>query len=169
MDNNQLDDLVRESDSIIKLLFAIMNEEEDIDAYYDKTPEEMVDIIKLVDARYPEKQEASYDPLYTKFGQILLNGYNTFGIDFLKLLAKRTDEVPRYCYKGMIDIYNNSLIANEELSVLLKKFVDDISENKLDEALNLAKEIKNGYKDELTDKEFVEEEQKNSYNILEES
>ena len=88
MHEEQLDNLVRNTDSVIKLLFAIMNEEEDIDAYYDKTPEEMSDIIRLVDARFPEKLEASYDPLYTKFGQILLNGYNTFGLDFLKLLAR---------------------------------------------------------------------------------
>ena len=73
MENEQIDTLVRNTDSVIKLLFAIMNEEEDIDAYYDKTPEEMSSIIELVDARFPEKQEASYDPLYTKFGQILLN------------------------------------------------------------------------------------------------
>ena len=88
--------------------FAIMNEEDDIDSYYDKTPEEMSNIIKLVDSRYPEKTEASYDPVYTKFGQVLLNGYNTFGIDFLKLLARRTDETPRLCYKGLLDIYTNS-------------------------------------------------------------
>ena len=142
MENEQLDTLVKNTDSVIKLLFAIMNEEEDIDAYYDKTPEEMSDIIKLVDARYPEKYEASYDPLYTKFGQILLNGYNTFGIEFLKLLAKRTDEVPRYCYKGMIVIYNNALISNEELAVLVKKFVDDLSNGKVEEATTLAKSIK---------------------------
>ena len=143
-----------------------MNEEDDIDAYYEKTPEEMSDIIKLVDARFPEKQEASYDPLYTKFGQILLNGYNTFGIDFLKLLAKRTDEVPRYCYKGMIDIYNNSLIANEELAVLVKKFIDDLSSNNIDDAINLAKNIKDGLKEELTDEEFIKNASKNEEEII---
>ena len=151
----QLDNLVRNTDSVIKLLFAIMNEEEDIDAYYDKTPEEMSDIIRLVDARFPEKLEASYDPLYTKFGQILLNGYNTFGLDFLKLLARRSDEVPRYCYKGLIDIYNNSLIANEELAVLVKKFVDDLSSGNIDNAIDLAKNIKDGLKEELTDEEIL--------------
>lgn len=156
MSDEQLDNLVRNTDSVIKLLFAIMNEEEDIDAYYDKTPEEMSDIIKLVDSRFPEKQMASYDPLYTKFGQILLNGYNTFGIDFLKLLARRTDEVPRYCYKGLIDIYNNSLIANEELTVLVKKFVDDLSSGNTDAAIKLATEIKNNLQEDLSDEEYVE-------------
>lgn len=165
MKEEQLDTLVRNTDSVIKLLFAIMNEEDDIDAYYDKTPEEMSDIIKLVDARYPEKQVASYDPLYTKFGQILLNGYNTFGIDFLKLLSKRTDEVPRFCYKGMIDIYNNSLLANEEITVLLKKFVDDLSEGKVDEAIKLATDIKTNLSEELSDEEFIE---KNKENAVEE-
>ena len=162
----QLDSLVRNTDSVIKLLFAIMNEEEDIDAYYDKTPEEMSDIIRLVDARFPEKLEASYDPLYTKFGQILLNGYNTFGIDFLKLLARRNDEVPRYCYKGLIDIYNNSLIANEELAVLVKKFVDDLSSGNIDNAIDLAKNIKDGLKEELTDEEFIKKETENKEEII---
>lgn len=155
MNEEQLDSLVRNTDSVIKLLFAIMNEEEDIDAYYDKTPEEMSSIIKLVDARYPEKQVASYDPLFTKFGQILLNGYNTYGIDFLKLLSRRNDETPRLCYKGLIDIYNNSLIANEELAALLKKLIDDLTSNKVDEAINLANSIKNNLSEELTDEEFV--------------
>ena len=165
MHEEQLDNLVRNTDSVIKLLFAIMNEEEDIDAYYDKTPEEMSDIIRLVDARFPEKQEASYDPLYTKFGQILLNGYNTFGIDFLKLLARRTDEVPRYCYKGMIDIYNNSLIANEELTAILKKLIDDLSEGNTEAAIKLAKDIKNGYAEDLSDEEFVKQEVENKEEI----
>lgn len=166
MHEEQLDNLVRNTDSVIKLLFAIMNEEEDIDAYYDKTPEEMSDIIRLVDARFPEKQEASYDPLYTKFGQILLNGYNTFGIDFLKLLARRTDEVPRYCYKGMIDIYNNSLIANEELTAILKKLIDDLSEGNTEAAIKLAKDIKNGYAEDLSDEEFVKQEAENREEII---
>jgi hypothetical protein len=166
MQEEQLDNLVRNADSIVKLLFAIMNEEEDIDAYYDKTPEEMADIIKLVDARFPEKKEASYDPLYTKFGQILLNGYNTFGIDFLKLLARRTDEVPRYCYKGLIDIYNNSLIANEELSVILNKFINDLSNNKVEEAISLAKDIKSVYAEDLTDEEFIKREEENKDEII---
>ena len=166
MHEEQLDNLVRNTDSVIKLLFAIMNEEEDIDAYYDKTPEEMSDIIRLVDARFPEKQEASYDPLYTKFGQILLNGYNTFGIDFLKLLARRTDEVPRYCYKGMIDIYNNSLIANEELTAILKKLIDDLSEGNTEAAIKLAKDIKNGYAEDLSDEELVKQEAENKEEII---
>jgi len=166
MHEEQLDNLVRTTDSVIKLLFAIMNEEEDIDAYYDKTPEEMSSIIELVDARFPEKQEASYDPLYTKFGQILLNGYNTFGIDFLKLLARRTDEVPRYCYKGMIDIYNNSLIANEELTAILKKLIDDLSEGNTEAAIKLAKDIKNGYAEDLSDEEFVKQEVENKEEII---
>ena len=166
MHKEQLDNLVRNTDSVIKLLFAIMNEEEDIDAYYDKTPEEMSSIIELVDARFPEKQEASYDPLYTKFGQILLNGYNTFGIDFLKLLARRTDEVPRYCYKGMIDIYNNSLIANEELTAILKKLIDDLSEGNTEAAIKLAKDIKNGYAEDLSDEEFVKQEVENKEEII---
>ena len=166
MHEEQLDNLVRNTDSVIKLLFAIMNEEEDIDAYYDKTPEEMSDIIRLVDARFPERQEASYDPLYTKFGQILLNGYNTFGIDFLKLLARRTDEVPRYCYKGMIDIYNNSLIANEELTAILKKLIDDLSEGNTEAAIKLAKDIKNGYAEDLSDEEFVKQEVENKEEII---
>ena len=155
MDDKQLDTMVISSDSVVKTLFAIMNEEDDIDAYYEKTPEEMTDIIKLVDARFPEKKEASYDPLYTKFGQVLLNGYNTFGIDFLKLLARRTDEVPRYCYKGLIDIYNNSLIANEELAALVRKFVLDLADEKTDEVIKFAKEIKEGLQENLTDEEYI--------------
>ena len=166
MHEEQLDNLVRNTDSVMKLLFAIMKEEEDIDAYYDKTREEMSSIIELVDARFPEKQEASYDPLYTKFGQILLNGYNTFGIDFLKLLARRTDEVPRYCYKGMIDIYNNSLIANEELTAILKKLIDDLSEGNTEAAIKLAKDIKNGYAEDLSDEEFVKQEVENKEEII---
>lgn len=155
METEKMDNLVRSADSVIKILFAIMNEEEDIDAYLDKTPEEMASIISLVAARYPEKQVASYDPLFTKFGQILLNGYNTFGIDFLKLLAGRNDMVPRLCYKGLIDIYNNSLIANEELTALLKKLVDDLSGDKVEEAVKLAKDIKSGLSEDLSDEEFL--------------
>jgi len=155
METEKMDNLVRSADSVIKILFAIMNEEEDIDAYLDKTPEEMASIISLVAARYPEKQVASYDPLFTKFGQILLNGYNTFGIDFLKLLASRNDMVPRLCYKGLIDIYNNSLIANEELTALLKKLVDDLSGDKVEEAVKLAKDIKSGLSEDLSDEEFL--------------
>lgn len=155
MDDKQLDTMVASSDSVVKTLFAIMNEEDDIDVYYDKTPEEMTDIIKLVDARFPEKKEASYDPLYTKFGQVLLNGYNTFGIDFLRLLARRTDEVPRYCYKGLIDIYNNALIANEELAVLVRKFVLDLADEKVDDAIKFAKEIKAGLQEDLSDEEYI--------------
>ena len=166
MEKEELDYLVGNADSVIKILFAIMNEEEDIDIYYDKTPEEMTDIIKLVDARFPEKMEASYDPLYTKFGQILLNGYNTFGIDFLKLLAKRTDEVPRWCYKGLIDIYNNSLIANEELTVLVKKFIDDLTNGNTDEAIKLAKDIKDELKEDLTDEEFIKNKEQEKDNFI---
>lgn len=166
MEKEQLDYIVSNTDSVIKILFAIMNEEDDIDAYYDKTPEEMSYIIELVDARFPEKKEASYDPLYTKFGQILLNGYNTFGIDFLKILSRRTDEAPRYCYKGMIDIYNNSLIANEELAVLVKKFVDDLSSGNVEEATKLAKDIKSGLKEDLTDEEYIKDIENNKEEII---
>lgn len=166
MDEKQLDNLVASSDSVVKTLFAIMNEEDDIDAYYDKTPEEMTDIIKLVDARFPEKKEASYDPLYTKFGQVLLNGYNTFGIDFLKLLARRTDEVPRYCYKGLIDIYNNSLIANEELAALVRKFVLDLADEKTEEVIKFAKEIKNGLQENMSDEEFINTQSETSEDFI---
>ena len=166
MEKEELDYLVGNADSVIKILFAIMNDEEDIDIYYDKTPEEMSDIIRLVDARFPEKMEASYDPLYTKFGQVLLNGYNTFGIDFLKLLAKRNDEVPRWCYKGLIDIYNNSLIANEELTVLVKKLIDDLVNGNTDEAINLAKNIKEELKEDLTDEEFIKNKEQEKEDII---
>lgn len=126
----------QEADSVIKIMFAIMNEEDDIDAYYDKTPQEMTDIIKLCSARYPEKKMASYDPLFTKFGQIFLNGYNTFGIDFIKLVLKRTDDVPNLCYKGLIDIYNNLLIENQQLALMAlpeeerKKVMESLAESK---------------------------------------
>ena len=66
----------------------------------------------------------------------------------------------------MIDIYNNSLIANEELAVLVKKFVDDLSSNNIDDAINLAKNIKDGLKEELTDEEFIKDASKNEEEII---
>ena len=145
MHEEQLDNLVRNTDSVIKLLFAIMNEEEDIDAYYDKTPEEMSSIIELVDARFPEKQEASYDPLYTKFGQILLNGYNTFGIDFFKQLTKRTDSTQSLCFKGLIDMYMNMLVQNQQLALSL------LSD---EEKIKIEKDLVNA--EDMTDEEFLD-------------
>lgn len=156
MEEGKLDDLVQKSSSVVKMLFAIMNEEEDIDIYGDKSPEEMTDIVKLVDARYPEKEMASYDPMYTLFGQVLLNGYNTFGLDFLRLLSKRNDSVPIFCYKGLMDIYTNSLISCEELSVLVKKFVTDLTEGKVEEATKLATDIMNNVHGDMSDEEFIE-------------
>ena len=69
----------------------------------------------------------------------------------------------------MIDIYNNSLIANEELTAIFKKFIDDLAEGKTDEAIKMAKDIKEGLKESLTDEEYVNEESKSSYNIMEEN
>ena len=104
------------STQVLKYLFAIMNEEEDIDAYYEKSPAEMSDVISLVSARFPEKRVASYDPAFTTFGQVCLNGYDTFGIDFIKALLKRTDEVPNLCIKGLLDIIKNLMVQNQELA-----------------------------------------------------
>ena len=66
----------------------------------------------------------------------------------------------------LIDIYNNSLIANEELAVLVKKFVDDLSSGNIDNAIDLAKNIKDGLKEELTDEEFIKKETENKEEII---
>ena len=77
---------VKEADSVIKIICAIMNEEESIDAYEEKTPEEMVELLQSINTRFPNNEHASVDPAYLKFGQACLNGYYTFGIDFFKNL-----------------------------------------------------------------------------------
>ena len=146
IEQKDMDAIVVEAASVIKVLYAIMNEEDDIDAYYDKTPTEMEEIISLCNARYPEKIMASYDPIYTKFGQIFINGYNTYGIDFIKLLLKRTDEAPNLCFKGLLDIYMNSIIENQMLAMQLlspeerEKVMSELEEeNKLTDEEIMAK------------------------------
>ena len=66
----------------------------------------------------------------------------------------------------MIDIYNNSLIANEELTAILKKLIDDLSEGNTEAAIKLAKDIKNGYAEDLSDEEFVKQEAENKEEII---
>lgn len=138
------DNEVRQADQVAKYLFAIMNEEDDLDVYYDKTPEEMQEVIKLVLARFPDKKVASYDPTFTTFGQVCLNGYHTFGIDFLKSLLKRTDEIPRICIKGLIDIIENLMIENQQLAL------DQLPE---EERLKIMKSLAN--EEDLSDEEFL--------------
>ncbi|MBO7614979.1 MAG: hypothetical protein J6T15_04725 [Bacilli bacterium] len=108
---------VRLSALVIKYLCAIMNEEEDIEAYSDKTPEETVDIWNSILARYPDNTMASLDPMYTILGQVCMNGYKTFGIDFLKVLVNRKDETPKLCIKGLIDYIDNLLVQNEFIAL----------------------------------------------------
>ncbi len=132
------------ADQVVKYLLAVMNEEEDIDVYYDKTPEEMKDVLKLVVARFPDKTVASYDPSFTTFGQMCLNGYHTFGIDFLKALVKRTDEIPRICIKGLIDIIENLMIENQQLA---------LSQLTEEERIKVMKELSDD--SELTDEEYI--------------
>lgn len=135
---------VVQADQVAKYLFAIMNEEDDLDVYYDKTPAEMEEIVKLVLARFPDKTVASYDPSFTTFGQVCLNGYNTFGIDFLKALLKRTDEIPRICVKGLIDIIENLMIENQQLAL------DQLPE---EEQVKIMKSLANS--EDLSDEEFL--------------
>ena len=135
---------VVQADQVAKYLFAIMNGEDDLDVYYDKTPEEMNDIVKLVLARFPDKTVASYDPAFTTFGQVCLNGYHTFGIDFLKALLKRTDEIPNICIKGLIDIIENLMIENQQLAL------EQLPE---EERTKIMKSLAN--EEELSDEEFL--------------
>ena len=135
---------VLQADTVAKYLFAIMNEEEDLDAYYDKTPEEMQDICKLVLARFPDGKVTSYDPAFVTFGQVCLNGYHTFGVDFLKLLVNRKDEIPRICIKGLIDIIENLMIENQNLA--LQSLPEE-------ERIKIMKSLSN--EDNLSDEEFL--------------
>lgn len=140
-----LDNEVASAGNVVKILFAIMNEEDSVDAYEDKSVEEVDEIIRLVLARFPEKTVASYDPTYTTFGQVCLNGYHTFGIDFLKALLKRTDVVPNLCIKGLIDIIENLMIENQNLAL------SNMSE---EERLEIMKSISN--EESLTNEEYKE-------------
>lgn len=132
------------ADSVIKVLAAIMNEEENIDEYETKTPTEMQDIFNLIVARYPDNIVASYDPKFTMFGQVCLNGYHTFGIDFLKLLLKRVDSVPNICIKGLIDIIENLMIENQQLALasLPEEEQKEIIKNLMDEIDKTSEENK---------------------------
>ena len=134
-----------QADMIAKYLFAIMNEEDDLDVYYDKTPEEMQEICKLVLARFPEGKVTSYDPGFVAFGQVCLNGYHTFGIEFLKLLVRRKDEIPKLCIKGLIDIVENLMIENQNLA---------LSSLPEEERIKIMKDLAN--KEEMTDEEFLD-------------
>lgn len=123
--------MVLMSDSILKIIAAIMNEEKDIDAYSDKGPSEMIDILNILKARYPNIKKASYDPTYIKYGQACLTGYSSFGVDFLNLLANRQDEVKAVCYKGLIDLIENLLVTSqyETLNSLDEEERTDIEKN----------------------------------------
>ena len=133
-----------QADTLIKILCAIMNEEDSVDAYEDKDVHEMEEIWNSINARFPNNLQASYDPSYIKFAQVCLNGYSSFGIDFLKQLNKRTDGIPSICIKGLIDLYNNSYVniansaldnmSDEELSKFKKVMADKygITEEELD-------------------------------------
>ena len=136
---------LRQADQVAKYLFAIMNEEDDLDVYYDKTPEEMQEVVKLVLARFPDKMMASYDPAFTTSGQVCLNGYHTFGVDFLKALLKRTDEIPRICVKGLIDIIENLMIENQQMAL------EQLPE---EERIKIMKSLADD--EELTDEEFLD-------------
>ncbi len=150
------DNEVRQAEQVAKYLLAIMNEEDDLDAYYDKTPEEMQEVVKLLLARFPDKTVASYDPAFTTFGQVCLNGYHTFGVDFLKALVKRTDEIPRICIKGLIDIIENLMIENQQMALdrlpeeerikVMKNLAneEDLSDEEFLEKLNVNEELNNG-------------------------
>ena len=118
-DKEQLADLASTADSIVKILCAIMNEEDDVDAYQDKTRDEMQEIFESINNRFPNNYKASLDPAYIRFGQACMNGYETFGIDFLKQLTKRNDQTISLCIKGLIDLYTNMLIQNQYLSLQL--------------------------------------------------
>lgn len=108
----------QDADSIIKIICAIMNEEENIDEYENKPFEEMLDILKSISNRFPNNEKASYDPSYIKFGQACMNGYETFGIDFFKQLIKRTDSTQSLCYKGLIDLVENLIIQNQQIALM---------------------------------------------------
>jgi hypothetical protein len=109
----------------------------------------MADIVKLVDARFPDKKEASYDPMFAQFGQICLNGYHTFGVDFLKLLSRRTDDIPEISYKGLIDLVENLMIENQDLA--MKLMIDKLPEEK---RIEIMKSLSD--KEDMTDEEFLE-------------
>ena len=57
MENNEeiVQSSVREADSVIKIICAIMNEEESVDAYEEKTPEEMVELLQSINNRFPSR------------------------------------------------------------------------------------------------------------------
>ena len=146
MENNEeiVQSSVREADSVIKIICAIMNEEESVDAYEEKTPEEMVELLQSINNRFPNNDQASVDPAYLKFGQACLNGYYTFGIDFFKQLAKRTDSTQSLCYKGLIDMYTSMVIQNQQLALSM------LPE---DERLAIEKDLTN--EEGLSDEDFL--------------
>lgn len=146
MENNEemVQSSVREADSVIKIICAIMNEEDSIDAYEEKTPEEMVELLQSINNRFPNNDQASVDPAYLKFGQACLNGYYTFGIDFFKQLAKRTDSTQSLCYKGLIDMYTSMVIQNQQLALSM------LPE---DERLAIEKELTN--EESMSDEDFL--------------
>lgn len=146
MENNEeiVQSSIREADSVIKIICAIMNEEESVDAYEEKTPDEMVELLQSINNRFPNNDQASVDPAYLKFGQACLNGYYTFGIDFFKQLAKRTDSTQSLCYKGLIDMYTSMVIQNQQLALSM------LPE---DERLAIEKDLTN--EESLSDEDFL--------------
>ena len=135
-----------EADSVVKIICAIMNEEENIDAYEEKSIKDMQEIFNSVAIRFPNNDQASFDPSYVKFGQACMNGYATFGIDFFKQLSKRTDSTQSLCFKGLIDLYMNMLIQNQELALSL------LTE---EERLAIEKDLVN--QEDKSDEEFLEQ------------
>ena len=146
MENNEemVQSSIREADSVIKIICAIMNEEDSVDAYEEKTPEEMVELLHSINNRFPNNDQASVDPAYLKFGQACLNGYYTFGVDFFKQLAKRTDSTQSLCYKGLIDMYTSMVIQNQQLALSM------LPE---DERLAIEKELTN--EESMSDEDFL--------------
>lgn len=171
MSDELLNQCIEKANSVVRILFAIMNEEEDINAYNEKTTDEMNSIIRLVDARFPEKKVASYDPIYTMFGQIFRNGYNTFGVDFLNLLTRRTDEAPKLCLKGLNDVIENDEITISKLDTIISVLIKLITKASDEEREQFTKALESG--EALSDIDFldkyfkeVEEEAQNEINEL---
>lgn len=113
MEEKDIEQLVPKADTVLKIMCAIMNDEEDINEYESYGPAQMNEIFNSINARFPETKLLSFDPMYTLYGQACLNGYNTFGVDFFRQLSRRVDDVQIMCYKGLVDIVTNYIIQSE--------------------------------------------------------
>lgn len=94
-----------------QMLCEVMNEEA-FGAYDGKEPEEMLNILKDLLDRYPEKREVS-NPGYLLYGNVNLIGYGTFGVDYFDQLLKRENTDIKLLLRGMIEIFDN-VKENEE-------------------------------------------------------